>query len=407
MKKIVFLVMGLSLNALFAQNQITYYQHTTTGKRIYSVHEVIENSNGGYDIYCLKDGLLPSAVVHFDGTSTWTRNTQVNGSGYVDSKGMVDLGNGTFQLADATYDGSAFSVWRYKNCDWIEKGLDGKVYTWDRNDGGATRDSIYQLKSNGYWKGFNISALKGHKIEDIFVTQSGVIHFATDTGLAILNQGILSFINSATDTSFHFDDLYAVHVMADGTIVVGTRFLGFAHNAGGSWVFHDYTKGFREVSRIVEGSNGNLWMAKRDLDYNVGIVEVDLNGNISRGIVDSTANDTIFEDAIIRELFVDSGGDVWVGLYQRSKLVRFTPGPSTIGVLETAVSTIEVYPNPSHDYLKINLPAGTQLLGMYSTVGQLVAVKYAGADTLDVRHLASGVYVLQFSDGQMKRVSIQ
>ena len=65
-----------------------------------------------------------------------------------------------------------------------------------------------------------------------------------------------------------------------------------------------------------------------------------------------------------------------------------------VGMEETPLSLISVYPNPAHDQLNISGLVNARLT-LYSSTGSVVLQKnnFSGT-TLDISHLSHGVYVL-------------
>lgn len=61
-----------------------------------------------------------------------------------------------------------------------------------------------------------------------------------------------------------------------------------------------------------------------------------------------------------------------------------------------SMENFSVYPNPAHDFLIIDTPEGMMLhsLRVYNLAGQLVLHDNSGAGTLDVKSLATGMYIV-------------
>ncbi|MCX6318331.1 MAG: choice-of-anchor I family protein [Bacteroidetes bacterium] len=76
---------------------------------------------------------------------------------------------------------------------------------------------------------------------------------------------------------------------------------------------------------------------------------------------------------------------------------------SVIIKLNTAADLITIYPNPVKDKLVMNIPPSLHhtMIKLYNAAGKLQAQWQltAQSNTLDVNHLANGVYLLHFSDG--------
>lgn len=108
----------------------------------------------------------------------------------------------------------------------------------------------------------------------------------------------------------------------------------------------------------------------------------------------------------------DYNGNVYIadGSNFRVRKVHI-PNVSVPGV-NRSLENIYVYPNPSHNQLNIEIPdnsAGTQIT-LFDVIGNVVyqAPMFANKQTVDMQHLASGVYMLQVRNntGEKKIVKV-
>ena len=189
------------------------------------------------------------------------------------------------------------------------------------------------------------------------------------------------------------DNLDDVLTVSTSGLSVGTHRLFIrVKNAAGVWSIYDH-KTFR-VAPVSDVNTTSITAAEYfvDIDPGVGLatsimVSGDvLDENLSLSTSVSLANGTHY--LYIRTQNADG---IW-SLYERQEFTS----DGALGVDDEALDAISVFPNPTTDFIKINLPVDNRIEKaiLYDMTGKEVRSLKKPFDTIGIENLQSGVYLL-------------
>ena len=123
------------------------------------------------------------------------------------------------------------------------------------------------------------------------------------------------------------------------------------------------------------------------------------NGEVVASTITLTISDIITEDGIYTYSVVATDGN---GNYSTPEFVTVNIG--TVGVEESAIENVSIYPNPVNNILFVN---GTTEFSyeMYNGMGQKVAHGQANGNAqINVSGMNKGVYFLRLTSGTQVRI---
>ena len=124
-------------------------------------------------------------------------------------------------------------------------------------------------------------------------------------------------------------------------------------------------------------------------DYCSGIIGVVHENNSMEWLNNTGISVTGFGEDYQKELYVFGSGSLY----------KITT--ETFGVNDLDLPTVELYPNPAHDYLKVKGFVDIDFAKIYTNDGKLISTLKSFQDNaIDVRSLHSGVYLIQLQSGK-------
>ncbi|MEL6659221.1 MAG: T9SS type A sorting domain-containing protein [Bacteroidota bacterium] len=332
-----------------------------------------EESKGGYDYWVIK--------LDETGTEEWQKTI-----GGEDGEGLfqvIETAQGEYLLSGASssnISGDKTEPSQGGSDYWLVKIDQLGSIIWQKTIGGdngegpenliETEDGLYLVG------GYSYSNQSGDKSED----SNGDLDFWV---VAINENGDIVWQNTIGGTNF--DALYTISQATDGGYYLGGS--SFSNTSGDK----------------TEDSNGlqDMWLVKLD---NQGVIEWDKTYGGDAGD-DLSSSVTVSESQVLIGGPSRSGisGDKTEAL-EGYWILQLTDFPtSTIDL--SSKSDIQVFPNPTNDYVKLRLPTATDKSGqlrIYDISGRQVHLddSYRNSEPIDLSMLCSGIYVLEIMIAQ-------
>ncbi len=137
-------------------------------------------------------------------------------------------------------------------------------------------------------------------------------------------------------------------------------------------------------------SNGDGAVADASIAINGITLTSNNTGNATIELEDGTYNYTITASN-----YEEFTGEVVVNGTAITETILLTP----LGVEENNQATVNIYPNPTKGNITIESNSKISKLSLFTFDGKLVSLYYNQVNTLDIKHLEYGIYLLQLQVG--------
>ncbi len=273
--------------------------------------------------------------------------------------------------------------------DRVAVGAEGKLYALE-NVGLMGKVHINEGES---WESFDManSTLPGNFFQDLDVDSQGNLWVISSDGLSRWDGAAFETFPNTTGSD-RFDGLY---IGPDDVIWTRLNFFGIRSFDGTAWNRYDtyYPEIFRTDALAVR-SDGQVWTADDLGNFYL------FNGDDSVAVF-PPATFGLAANAEIRTMFVDSQDRLWAsGNFNEALVIADENVPTYDVILES--SPLQIYPNPTTDYITITLPSTVQqtapdlTLQLTDVAGRVVLTKKltnaVSEYQLPVAHLPSGRY---------------
>lgn len=230
--------------------------------------------------------------------------------------------------------------------------------------------------------------------------------------------------NGSVDTTFNVGEgfnnsTWTVSFQPDGKILVGGDF--GSYNLISSWGIvrintdgscdTSFNSGFNinTVNSIVVQSDGKIiaggYRSYFVNDYLKNLVRFNPDGSVDTTFDIGTGFDMGNNNSYISKLNLQSDGKILIsGSFENYKsvgsstLIRLNGGDSTLSNQNFTTDKLVLYPNPTHDYIHLNIPGNLDDFDyeIADLAGKkLIGNKNAKNTAIDVQALSSGIYVIK------------
>jgi hypothetical protein len=190
--------------------------------------------------------------------------------------------------------------------------------------------------------------------------------------------------------------------------LVGPSNAWFAVGFGGSSMGSGADVFRTDGTTITDAKTTSTSLPAADGQQDWTLVSNDVSGS-SRTIIATRANNTGDSDDFVFNAAAGSISMIWAHgsstsyAYHGGANRGATAAGVTLGISQANRLDFAMFPNPSSDFLNIQLPSGTDTaeVSFYDTVGRLILTqKVSQADRrIDVQNLNTGIYILRVNSG--------
>lgn len=356
-----------------------------------------------------------AGVAKFDGT-TWSVYTISNGlPSNIISCIAVDKSNNIWVGSEdgvAKYNGSTWTEYtRHNTNDGVNDSLCDNAIHYIACD---TNNNIWfgswgagVSKFNGTtWTTYNVAngfpndAGTLASIYYITVDGSNNKWFGSDMGLIKYDNSVFTTIDQSTAPDLRSNYITAVAVDDANNKWLGVLSKGIAKfNSSNAWVAnYDTLNGIRNngITDIKFDSEGNIWLGEYTI-YGALVVGgiTKFNSSTENGISYSGL-DGLFDEQVFR-IAIDSSDNIWIAT--GGGLFKFV---DAIGIEENYNKlTLDIYPNPAHEYLNIDGNINSGIAEISDITGRLIINKtVTSAVKINTETLVNGVYFIKITDNE-------
>jgi hypothetical protein len=224
-------------------------------------------------------------------------------------------------------------------------------------------------------------------------------------GDVVINEFVASNETGATDADGQYDDWIEFYNTTDSDISLSGTYLSDNFTNPTKWAFPE---------NAIVPANGYLTIWA---DENNGQVGIHTNFKLSalgEEVMFGYSDGTILDSHVYGAQFADRSVarcENGSGPFIDNVLPTFDAyNECIVGVdEEQEFSSLEVYPNPSSDFIQIDGTSSIENIQIISSTGQLVSTIYTnGVNSIrfEVADLANGIYLLQTNTGETKRIAV-
>ena len=104
-------------------------------------------------------------------------------------------------------------------------------------------------------------------------------------------------------------------------------------------------------------------------------------------------------DNYILSIAIDENGTKWIGTYRGLAVYNANGIPNSVKENILIVNEVNIFPNPTSDYFKIELPINNKIsfIEIINIQGKLIKSQYIidNQNTIDVSDFSAGLYILR------------
>lgn len=230
--------------------------------------------------------------------------------------------------------------------------------------------------------------------------------FPVDDHIDMVSFGSLSNTTNAQYAYPHYvfyNNLTAPNLTKGSTYTLKVRFTVAGGAGYGVWIDYNHNNAF-ENNELVSGTSGQVYlnMPNDSISVNVTIPSTAMAGN-TRMRVRIVEDDNHHSTVGTAELACNADTSA-INVMDWGETEDYTINivSTASGIDEAqAISDVSIYPNPSHDLIKLNVTGnGNYAYSIMSASGQTIkdAVQLNAEQTIDVSSLANGFYLLKLID---------
>lgn len=176
--------------------------------------------------------------------------------------------------------------------------------------------------------------------------------------------------------------------------------------AGSTQGFADATGSnakFRTLTGLSTDGGNQLFVldASKVRKVVISTTEVSTFSGSAPGLLDGSVSTALFSSPV--GITKDSNGNLYIGDTNNHRIRKISDA-FTLGTEQVDALKINIYPNPTEDFLKINLPKGASLkeIKIYNGLGQIVVkeAELTRDNLVNVSQLSKGIYILKLSTSE-------